>query len=213
MICEATFSADGKLALIGGLNDKIFVWEIAENVIRQTLVGPWPTDWLDHIAISPDSSQVAGGYGRSGKIYVWNTKTGHMIGLIMNPFIPELTGLAYSSDGQFLMAGGGKISLWDPQNGDLLRVMHATSDYLSNPCVSPDSKLVAANDKEYRVFVFDVQTAEEIQCLVGHTNVVMAQCFTPDNKQLLTCSIDGTARLWDIETGRELMRLSTGSGS
>jgi WD40 repeat protein len=41
---------------------------------------------------------------------------------------------------------------------------------------------------------------------IGHTNVVNAGAFTPDGKGLLTASWDGTAILWDIQSGLPVRR-------
>lgn len=42
----------------------------------------------------------------------------------------------------------------------------------------------------------------------GHTGTVMSVCFSPDGETVLTGSEDGTARLWDTETGRTLAVLT-----
>ena len=39
---------------------------------------------------------------------------------------------------------------------------------------------------------------------VGHTSTLKAVAFSPDGKQLVTGGLDHSARLWDVETGREL---------
>jgi WD40 repeat protein len=36
--------------------------------------------------------------------------------------------------------------------------------------------------------------------------------FSPDGKQILTSSDDGTARIWDVRTGRQLVALSEPTG-
>jgi serine/threonine protein kinase/tetratricopeptide (TPR) repeat protein len=47
---------------------------------------------------------------------------------------------------------------------------------------------------------------------VGHADQVEAVRVSPDGKRLVTTSIDRTARLWDITTGRELRRLGHPAG-
>jgi WD40 repeat protein len=44
----------------------------------------------------------------------------------------------------------------------------------------------------------------EERTLVGHEAEVFSAVFSPDGRQALTCSADGTARIWDADTGREL---------
>jgi WD40 repeat protein len=40
----------------------------------------------------------------------------------------------------------------------------------------------------------------------GHTDIVTGVAFSPDGKQLVTASADGSVRLWDVATGTELHR-------
>jgi len=40
----------------------------------------------------------------------------------------------------------------------------------------------------------------------GHTNPVTSVAFSPDGKWIVTCSADTTARVWDVASGRELLK-------
>ena len=46
-----------------------------------------------------------------------------------------------------------------------------------------------------------------ITALSGHTDRVRSVRFSPDGRNVVTASYDHTARIWDAETGREIMRL------
>ena len=51
----------------------------------------------------------------------------------------------------------------------------------------------------------------ELRVFPGHHRWLYQATFSPDATQILTGSIDGTARLWDVETGQELQRFDHGS--
>ena len=55
----------------------------------------------------------------------------------------------------------------------------------------------------------DEETLPTLVAQVGHATWVNAVAFSPDGKLVLTGSRDRTARLWDVQTGREL-RVFTG---
>ena len=65
---------------------------------------------------------------------------------------------------------------------------------------------------EVRVRARDARLAileTPIHTLKGHTAEVGPMAFSPDEKVLATGSEDGTVRLWDPRTGKELARLDT----
>jgi WD40 repeat protein len=52
------------------------------------------------------------------------------------------------------------------------------------------------------------QTQARLVLPVGHTSYVEPAVFSPDGKLALTASWDGTVRLWEVSTGKELQVLS-----
>src|SRR5579871_4542391 len=55
------------------------------------------------------------------------------------------------------------------------------------------------------------RTGQQLQrqySVVTHTSTVTSAAFSPDSKYLLTGSVDGTAKLWDIQTSQEIQVFS-----
>lgn len=50
---------------------------------------------------------------------------------------------------------------------------------------------------------------DSVRTLAGHTSAVHACAITPDGARVLSASVDGTLRLWDLQSGQEL-RVLTG---
>lgn len=59
--------------------------------------------------------------------------------------------------------------------------------------------------------IWDLET-KTAKVLVGHTERVSQIFFDRSSKRAITASWDGTARIWDISSGREIVRLSEPKG-
>src|SRR5262249_48694085 len=55
--------------------------------------------------------------------------------------------------------------------------------------------------------VWDGETGEPVAVLKGHDNPIVSARFSPDGRKVATASMDGTARVWDTATGKQLLRL------
>ena len=65
---------------------------------------------------------------------------------------------------------------------------------------SPDGALLAVASS-IGIWLYDVDTFEEVALLTGHTRSVSSVSFSPDGQTLATGSSDDTVRLWDVATG------------
>ena len=55
-------------------------------------------------------------------------------------------------------------------------------------------------------FIWDVETRKQLAVLRGHSGPVLRAAFSPDGQLVITASEDKTARLWNVETGKEITR-------
>ncbi len=72
---------------------------------------------------------------------------------------------------------------------------------------SADAALLAVAARTGVITVWRTATGEQVATLVGHGGAVQSLVFLADNRLLVSISLDQTARLWDVTTGREVSRL------
>ena len=62
------------------------------------------------------------------------------------------------------------------------------------------------------IWIYDVETGEELDLLVGHKDVVHSVAFSPDGQTLVSGSQDKTLRLWDANTGKHIRTITGHEG-
>ena len=60
------------------------------------------------------------------------------------------------------------------------------------------------------IWLYDANSGQELNLLIGHTAVVNSVSFSLDGHTLASASSDRTVRLWDVATGNFLHTLTKG---
>ena len=116
---------------------------------------------------------------------------------------------AFSPDGKQFITGvaaaEAPVVLWDVATGGALQEFGPLPGRAYAIAFSPDGQYIAAatrNDQNHDVvFVWEADTGEVHETLVGHENYILSLAFAPDSKSIATGSWDRTIRVWGIETG------------
>ncbi len=133
---------------------------------------------------------------------------------------------------QFVSAStDGTVVMWNAQTGKCLwqadldekpeTKERYTISHILGMDLSPDGNTVAVSysrsrvisnrlegKSEYRIGLLNARDGLERRALLGHTALVGRVAFSPDGRLLVSESADNTARLWNIETGRQLLSIN-----
>lgn len=126
---------------------------------------------------------------------------------------PEIAGLAFTPDGNRLIAGSGRHPLWvfDGATGQRLRVVGKdSSNNIHGFALSPDGKRVACCGSD--VFVWDIETGQLVrECKCGPCESV---AFSPDGKKLVAVKqFRAEVVVVEVGTGKHLGEWTIKEGS
>jgi WD40 repeat protein len=122
---------------------------------------------------------------------------------------------AWSPDGQRIVTGTGPGYglVWDAETGQVLSRLQVENPqgWMTRAVWSPDGKRIATHsDDTVGGRIWDASTGELLQTFSGHTGSVWSIDWSAGGDLLLTACVDGTAKIWDAQTGVELLTYSFG---
>jgi WD40 repeat protein len=200
----------GSLLASAGADQKIFLWNMPDGQIANTLAA---TSMVRALAMSPDGKLLASA-GDDPAIQLWATNTGK-VGPKLAGHSDWVVTLAFSPDGKVLTSGGydGTVRLWEVASGKKLFDMPAHAPVPPNTpappaniilavAFSPDSKFLAAAGTDTQIHLFNSADGKYIRSLAGHTGSVTGLAFHPTGTVLASCGKDRTVRLWNPANGQ-----------
>jgi WD40 repeat protein len=143
--------------------------------------------------------------GYDNKLILWDNRTRKAIARGTHDHL--VNNCAFSTDGKWLVSASSDYSarLWALPSMRLQAVLPGHSDDVDMAVFSPNDQLIATCALDRLVRIFNLQG----QCITtceGHTGNVLSLAWTPDSQYVVSTSVDGTIRKWDICTGREIQK-------
>jgi serine/threonine protein kinase/WD40 repeat protein len=201
------FSPDGRWLLVGheapDRSHRVALWEFRDG-------RPARKAGLEHwCEFSPDGRFLAGARP-DGSIAVYETAAGREVKRIAEGM--GVAGVVFHPDGRQLAVGlksvRGVIVVLDLETGEEVhRYEYPKVDTSDRPAWSGDGRLLAVACDDQRVYVWDHGERRLQSVLEGHTSRGIVIRFSHAGDFLMSASWDGTTRLWDPVTGRELVRV------
>ena len=198
------FSPDGRmLAAAGGLcqrSGEIKIWDVPSRRLLKTLQGH--KDCIYSVAWSPDGKLIASGsYDKMVKL--WDASTGKELRNLQD-HIDAVFAVAFSPDGKRLASGSQDrtVKIWDVATGERLYTLSDASDGLTGLAYSPSGDQLAAAGYDKTIYVWKLGTdgGRLVQSLIADEDSILALVWSPDGKEIITSSSDGSIRFRDAAT-------------
>jgi RNA polymerase sigma factor (sigma-70 family) len=213
-IANLAVSADGKLAVAGSgghVHGAIRGFDLSDGRVLYTLpeLHPYP----EAVGLSPDGKTLAVKVQNS--THLFDAITGQPIRKVE---LPNTSGgtltywITFTPDGKSVALTQGNtngVVLVDLRSGTTRLFPHNNTVYAA--AFSPDGTRMAAGgyDSEKGMYVtrlWDVATAKELRHM-PHRGGLRTVTFSPDSKTLAGGGDGGWARVWDADTGKEVLNL------
>jgi len=209
IVWDVAFSPDGQLLASVSSDQTTKVWDWRSGTMLTSLNFPGQ---IVSVSFSPDGQTLAVGgvdepQNQIQNASVWTFSVGSWKPLLKVPEYLNVTALAYSPDGRWIVGGGTSrnVQVWRASDGtSVFTLNHAHQ--VSKAAISPDSSTVAtatcqttANDvcTEGGVWLWDLLTGKLAQRLGSFPDIVENVAFSADGSTLIAASRDGKLRFYN----------------
>lgn len=199
-----TWSPDGRRLAAANASRTVLV----DLTTREQLV----TAGTDRAASwSPDGTRLALVHFNPPTVEVRDTSTGRKVLEREGGYAEhQASGVVWSPEGsRVATVGRAVLTIWDAASAK--DIVSSRLGVQSGPAAwSPDSKRLAwiGPLPQFSVSIHDASDLGSLVSLAGHTALPSAVSWCPDGTRLATAGTDGEVKIWDPDTGDELISLA-----
>jgi WD40 repeat protein/transcriptional regulator with XRE-family HTH domain/energy-coupling factor transporter ATP-binding protein EcfA2 len=221
------YSPDGKLIAAISDQNTAKIWDATNGRLLQTLAGH--KNWILGLAFSPNGEFLAtSSADRTAK--VWDPQTGELLQTLTG-FRDWVITVVFSQDGKRLACGtmDGSVIVFKrneesntPPSSDLFVPSFEIDNHFTavsgifSITFSPDGNQLALASNEIKVYDINSVTPASPPKLFlnipAHHNPINGLYFSADGNRLVSGSGDGTAKVWDAQTGQLSFTLPGNAG-
>ena len=197
---SVAFSSDGRIALSGGLDHTLKLWDISTGKCIRTFEGH--SGEVLSVAFSPDRTLALSG-SNDKTLKLWEISTGKCIRTFKG-HSESVQSVVFSPDGTLALSGSSDktLKLWNITAIECIRTFIGHSDSVGTVAFSPDGRIALSGGWDDTMKLWDISTGNCIRTFTEHKGCVRSIAFSPDGRLALSGSFDETLKLWEISTGK-----------
>ncbi|KXS18604.1 WD40 repeat-like protein [Gonapodya prolifera JEL478] len=214
-VIAAAFSNDGKYVATGGMDGLVKVWSTSDGKLVQNLQGPSEVTWNQW---HPRGPVILAGTS-DGSLWMWNAPTGSCMSVFTGGHAAPVSCGMFTPDGKAIVSGSedGSFVTWDPKNGQVVRKLSPGdarwhSGTLTCVDVKADATVAGTGSEDGTAKLVHLGNGKILGSFEGHSDSVEAVGFSPTLPVFATGSLDGSLKLWDVQTMRLRHTLSHDDG-
>ncbi|KAJ4709171.1 WD40 repeat [Melia azedarach] len=190
-----------------------YVWRLQNFVLGEHILRPCPEN---PTPVKACSISACGNFAVLGTAGGWIERFNLQSGISRGSYLDrsersnyahkgEVVGVACDSTNTLMISGGyhGDIKVWDFK-GRELKSRWEVGCSLVKIVYHRLNGLLATVADDLVIRLFDVVALRMVRKFEGHTDRVTDLCFSEDGKWLLSSSMDGSLRIWDVILARQI---------
>jgi len=205
-------AANGVLALSGGTDEDLRLWEVPTGRCLRILKGHGALG-VSSVCLSANARLALSGGRGDGTLRLWEVASGRCLRSFQGAS-GGVESVCLSADGRWALSSGvdcrdTTLHLWEVATGRCLRLFEGHGEKIRCVSFNADGRWALSGagggvypSKDTTLRLWEVSTGRCLRAFEGHTDGVLSACLSADGHWALSGSADQSLRLWEVATGR-----------